>query len=66
MIPARLPSRPAGSSPRQPQSPGSERAATAIALEALAERGFPGARPVSRAPERPDVLLTLAFGPGGC
>jgi acetylornithine deacetylase/succinyl-diaminopimelate desuccinylase-like protein len=48
-----------------PNPPGDERAAAAVVLEALAERGLAGARTVSRAPERPNVLLTLDFGPGG-
>lgn len=48
-----------------PNPPGDERAAAAVVLEALAERGLPGAQTISRAAERPNVLLTLDFGPGG-
>jgi acetylornithine deacetylase/succinyl-diaminopimelate desuccinylase-like protein len=48
-----------------PNPPGDERAAAAVVLDALAERGLSGARIVSRGPERPNVVLTLDFGPGG-
>src|SRR4051812_6981812 len=46
---------------RSPNPPGDERAAAAVAAEAL-----PAApRVIASAPERPNLLATLDFGPGG-
>jgi acetylornithine deacetylase/succinyl-diaminopimelate desuccinylase-like protein len=46
---------------RSPNPPGDERAAAAVVAEAL--RVTP--RVIARAPERPNLLATLDFGPGG-
>lgn len=48
-----------------PNPPGDERAAAAIVQEALTARGLPAPRIVGRVSERPNILLTLEFGPGG-
>lgn len=46
---------------RSPNPPGDERAAAAVAAEALPVT----ARVIARAPERPNLLATFDFGPGG-
>ena len=46
---------------RSPNPPGDERAAAAVAAEALPV----APRTIARVPERPNLLATLDFGPGG-
>jgi acetylornithine deacetylase/succinyl-diaminopimelate desuccinylase-like protein len=46
---------------RSPNPPGDERAAAAVAIEALPVKP----RVIARAPERPNLLATLDFGSGG-
>lgn len=48
-----------------PNPPGDERAVAEVVLTALAERGLGAAKVLSQVPERPNLLLTLDFGPGG-
>jgi len=50
---------------RTPNPPGDERPAAQVVQAALAERGLPAARVLSKAPERPNLALTLDFGSGG-
>lgn len=48
-----------------PNPPGDERPAAQVVQAALAERGLPPARVFCKAPERPNLALTLEFAPGG-
>jgi acetylornithine deacetylase/succinyl-diaminopimelate desuccinylase-like protein len=48
-----------------PNPPGDERAVAAVVQDALAELGLPAAETLSRDAARPNLLVTLDFGPGG-
>lgn len=48
-----------------PNPPGDERAAAAAVDEAAAALGLPPARRIAREEQRPNLLTTLDFGPGG-
>jgi acetylornithine deacetylase/succinyl-diaminopimelate desuccinylase-like protein len=48
-----------------PNPPGDERAAAALVRDLLPELQLPGARAIARNESRPNLLMTLDFGPGG-
>ena len=48
-----------------PNPPGDERAAAALVQNLLPELQLPGARVIARNESRPNLLITLDFGPGG-
>jgi acetylornithine deacetylase/succinyl-diaminopimelate desuccinylase-like protein len=48
-----------------PNPPGDERAVATVVRDALAELGLPAAETVALDPARPNLLVTLDFGPGG-
>jgi acetylornithine deacetylase/succinyl-diaminopimelate desuccinylase-like protein len=48
-----------------PNPPGDERAVAAVLQEAMPALGLPEPRVIARSPERPNLLATLDFGPGG-
>ena len=48
-----------------PNPPGDERAAAALVRDLLPELQLPGARIIARNESRPNLLITLDFGPGG-
>ena len=48
-----------------PNPPGDERAAAALVRNLLSELRLPGARTIARNESRPNLLITLDFGPGG-
>ena len=48
-----------------PNPPGDERAAAALVRNLLPELHLPGARTIARNESRPNLLITLYFGPGG-
>ena len=48
-----------------PNPPGDERAAAALVRDLLPELQLPGARVIARNESRPNLLITLDFGPGG-
>ena len=48
-----------------PNPPGDERAAAGAVAEAAAALGLPPARRIAREEQRPNLLTTLDFGPGG-
>jgi succinyl-diaminopimelate desuccinylase len=48
-----------------PNPPGDERAASALVRDLLPELQLPGAQVISRNESRPNLLITLDFGPGG-
>jgi acetylornithine deacetylase/succinyl-diaminopimelate desuccinylase-like protein len=48
-----------------PNPPGDERAVAAVVREALAELELPAAETIHLDPTRPNLLVTLDFGPGG-
>jgi acetylornithine deacetylase/succinyl-diaminopimelate desuccinylase-like protein len=48
-----------------PNPPGDERAAAALVRSLLPELHLPGARVIARNESRPNLLITLDFGPGG-
>ena len=48
-----------------PNPPGDERAAAALVQNLLPELLLPGARVIARNESRPNLLITLDFGPGG-
>ena len=48
-----------------PNPPGDERAVATVVQDALAQLGLPAAETVSLDPARPNLLVTLDFGPGG-
>jgi acetylornithine deacetylase/succinyl-diaminopimelate desuccinylase-like protein len=48
-----------------PNPPGDERAAAALVRNLLPELQLPGARVIARNESRPNLLITLDFGPGG-
>ena len=48
-----------------PNPPGDERAAAALVRNLLPELRLPGARTIARNESRPNLLITLDFGPGG-
>jgi acetylornithine deacetylase/succinyl-diaminopimelate desuccinylase-like protein len=48
-----------------PNPPGDEQAVAAVVQDALAELGLPAAETLSRDAARPNLLVTLDFGPGG-
>jgi succinyl-diaminopimelate desuccinylase len=50
---------------RSENPPGDERAVAEVVRQALAERGLPAPEVLGAAPERPSLLATLDFGPGG-
>ena len=45
--------------------PGDERAVAALLTDALEQRGLPAPRTIAKEPERPNLLSTIDFGPGG-
>jgi succinyl-diaminopimelate desuccinylase len=48
-----------------PNPPGDERAVAALITDALAVRGLPAPVTIARAAHRPNLVVTLNFGPGG-
>ena len=50
---------------RSPNPPGDERAVAAVLQDAFNALGLPAARTIARDPSRPNLLLTVDFGPGG-
>ncbi|HEY3687006.1 MAG TPA: M20 family metallopeptidase [Streptosporangiaceae bacterium] len=48
-----------------PNPPGGEGAAAEVVAAALRERGLPAPVTIARATDRPNLLVTLDFGPGG-
>jgi succinyl-diaminopimelate desuccinylase len=48
-----------------PNLPGDERAVAGVLTDALEERGLPPPQVISKEPERPNLLSTVDFGPGG-
>ena len=48
-----------------PNPPGDERAAAALVRNLLPELHLPGARTIARNESRPNLIITLDFGPGG-
>jgi succinyl-diaminopimelate desuccinylase len=50
---------------RSPNPPGDERAVAGVVREALSAAGLPEPRVIARERERPNLLTTLDFGPGG-
>jgi acetylornithine deacetylase/succinyl-diaminopimelate desuccinylase-like protein len=48
-----------------PNPPGDERAVAAVVQDALAEFGLPAAEEIALDAARPNLLVTLDFGPGG-
>jgi succinyl-diaminopimelate desuccinylase len=48
-----------------PNLPGDERAVAAVITDALDERGLPPPRTIAKERERPNLLSTIDFGPGG-
>ena len=48
-----------------PNPPGDERAAAAVVVAAAESLGLPPARRIAREEQRPNLLTTLDFGPGG-
>lgn len=48
-----------------PNLPGDERAVAKIVTDALEERGLPAPRRIAKEEERPNLLSTIDFGPGG-
>jgi len=50
---------------RSDNPPGDERHVAEVVCAALSERALPRPRLLTRKPERPNLLLTLDFGPGG-
>ena len=48
-----------------PNPPGDERAVATVVRDALAELGLPRAETVALDPARPNLLVTMDFGPGG-
>jgi acetylornithine deacetylase/succinyl-diaminopimelate desuccinylase-like protein len=50
---------------RSPNPPGDERAVAGVLRDALDSVGLPAARTIARDPRRPNLLVTLDFGPGG-
>jgi acetylornithine deacetylase/succinyl-diaminopimelate desuccinylase-like protein len=48
-----------------PNLPGDERAVADLLTDALSERGLPSPQVVAKEPERPNLLVTIDFGPGG-
>lgn len=48
-----------------PNPPGDERAVATVVRDALAELGLPAAETVALDPARPNLMVTLDFGPGG-
>ena len=48
-----------------PNPPGDEREVATVVRDALAELGLPAAETVALDPARPNLLVTLDFGPGG-
>ncbi|MGH3666083.1 MAG: M20 family metallopeptidase [Egibacteraceae bacterium] len=48
-----------------PNLPGDERAVAGLVTEALAERGLPAPTVLAKESHRPNLVVTLDFGPGG-
>jgi succinyl-diaminopimelate desuccinylase len=48
-----------------PNLPGDERAVAKVVTDALEERGLPAPRRIAKEEERPNLLSTIDFGPGG-
>lgn len=48
-----------------PNPPGDERAVAGLITDAIRERGLPAPRRIAKEPERPNLISTIDFGPGG-
>jgi succinyl-diaminopimelate desuccinylase len=48
-----------------PNPPGDERAMARLLTDALCERGLPSPQVLAKEPERPNLVTTIDFGPGG-
>ncbi|MDQ4058758.1 MAG: M20 family metallopeptidase [Actinomycetota bacterium] len=48
-----------------PNPPGDERSVAGLLIDALEQRGLPRPQVIAKEPERPNLLTTIDFGPGG-